>query len=360
MDHLLIIEDDEDVLDNLKDILEHYGYMVSTAKDGFEGYLKAIELLPDLIICDIKLPELDGYELLDKLKRNPDTFMIPFLFLTAFTDKMFRRKGMNLGADDFITKPFENKDILNAVNSKINKYTEIRKSISYKLEFLRETISNAIPQNFVSPLHSILGFTTVLNNNYHIFDDEERLSLINNIFECGEIMLKMLDNYGMYLNLSTKIFDQLDLAEEDYSSNNFISEILEKESNHYRIISSLRANIEPAKLMLQTNYLKKIISEFVSIASRYSYPEKQIQFEGITTNNDNYSFSVTFYSKGLSKPVVESIGNFDNHKIKDINDQYCLVSMSLVKLIAELHKGSFSVSSIPYDKTKLEVVIPKF
>ena len=123
---VLLIEDNEAMRENTAEILELANYEVEVASHGKEGVIKAKKNPPELIICDIMMPELDGYEVLYMLSKDENTSGIPFIFLTAKADSADFRKGMNLGADDYITKPFEEMDLLNAVESRL-KRTEIFK-----------------------------------------------------------------------------------------------------------------------------------------------------------------------------------------------------------------------------------------
>ncbi|HNF42741.1 MAG TPA: response regulator, partial [Ferruginibacter sp.] len=103
MKHLLLIEDNDEIRDNTAEILELAGYKVTTAENGKVGVEKAIQEKPDLIICDIMMPVLDGYGVLHLLNKNPELTGIPFIFLTAKAERSDLRKGMEMGADDYIT-----------------------------------------------------------------------------------------------------------------------------------------------------------------------------------------------------------------------------------------------------------------
>lgn len=118
---VLLIEDNLEVRENTSEILDLAGYNVVTAANGKIGVESAQKEKPDLIICDIMMPELDGYGVLHILNKNPETAGIPFIFLTAKTEKTDIRKGMNLGADDYLTKPFDDTDLLNAIEARLRK-----------------------------------------------------------------------------------------------------------------------------------------------------------------------------------------------------------------------------------------------
>ncbi len=118
---VLIIEDNNDIRENVIEILELAGYAVYAANNGKDGVDLAIKNVPDIILCDIMMPELDGYGVLYMLNKKPETAAIPFIFLTAKAERVDLRKGMEMGADDYLTKPFDDMDLLNAIESRLKK-----------------------------------------------------------------------------------------------------------------------------------------------------------------------------------------------------------------------------------------------
>ena len=118
---ILLIEDDITVRENTAELLELSGYKVVTAAHGKKGVELVEQLMPDIIICDIMMPELDGYGVLKAVSTNPNTKHIPFIFLSAKTEHRDVRKGMDLGADDYLTKPFEEDDLISAIESRLAK-----------------------------------------------------------------------------------------------------------------------------------------------------------------------------------------------------------------------------------------------
>ena len=143
MKKVLIIEDNEDVRENTADILELSGYTVSTAENGKIGVEVAKKMTPDVIVCDIMMPELDGYGVLEALNENNDTASIPFIFLTAKTEKIDMRKGMNLGADDYLTKPFTEKELLDAIGSRLKRHGFLKKEFSRSIQGVSQFIEEA-------------------------------------------------------------------------------------------------------------------------------------------------------------------------------------------------------------------------
>jgi len=128
MKKILIIEDNLEVRENTAELLELSGYEVTTAENGKVGVQKATQSPPDIIICDIMMPVLDGYGVLRVLSNNPKTAHLPFIFLTAKAEKSDFRKGMNLGADDYLTKPFDDLELLDAIELRIKKHEQFGQS----------------------------------------------------------------------------------------------------------------------------------------------------------------------------------------------------------------------------------------
>lgn len=143
--NLLIIEDSDDVRENMKEILELSNYQVITARNGKEGLEVAQKNIPDIILCDVMMPLLDGYGVLRGLSNNPTTKNIPFIFVTAKSDKSDFRIGMDLGADDYLTKPFNGNDLLSLVNARIKKAEVLKELLKKILMILKSFLQIQIP-----------------------------------------------------------------------------------------------------------------------------------------------------------------------------------------------------------------------
>ena len=130
MTKILVIEDEVSVRENILDLLEAESFETLAAANGKIGIDLAVSEVPDLILCDLMMPNIDGYEVLKKLNLQANTATIPFIFLTARTAKSDVRQGMDLGADDYLTKPFSRSELLNAIMSRLEKQTEDIKYLS--------------------------------------------------------------------------------------------------------------------------------------------------------------------------------------------------------------------------------------
>lgn len=136
--NILVIEDDVTIQNNIQEILELEGFHVMTAEDGLEGIKLAQETNPALIICDVTMPKLSGYDVIEQLRQNPATKMIPFIFLTAKAERNDVRHGMNLGADDYLTKPFDLSELVEAVKIRLERHSLVMQH--YEAERDRATL----------------------------------------------------------------------------------------------------------------------------------------------------------------------------------------------------------------------------
>lgn len=173
MKKILIIEDDKVMRENTAEILELAHYLVKTAENGKKGVTLAKEWGPDLIICDIMMPEIDGYGVLHILSKTPETFGVPFIFLTAKAEKSEMRKGMNLGADDYLTKPFEDTELLSSIETRLKKNELLKKEFSKNGETLNK---------FLNEIDSLTSLKGLYKKNQPVFYKKKQI-----LFHEGDI-----------------------------------------------------------------------------------------------------------------------------------------------------------------------------
>ncbi len=162
MPTILVVEDDSALLDGLRDILELSGYQVATARNGLEGLAALEHGLPDLIVSDINMPRMDGYQFYAQVRAHPEWVSLPFIFLTAKGEKADIRRGKMLGVDDYITKPFEEADLLVAVQAKLNRRAQLNAARDRQISDLKRTILTTLNHEFRTPLTYITTYADML------------------------------------------------------------------------------------------------------------------------------------------------------------------------------------------------------
>ncbi len=149
---ILLIEDNPEIRENMGEILDLAGYEVYTAENGKEGVATALREKPDLILCDIMMPVLDGYGVLHMVQKHADLQSIPFIFLTARSERSEIRKGMELGADDYITKPFDSTELLKAIEVRLKKAEQLKQSFPVNLQGVNELIDITSGKDYLEAL----------------------------------------------------------------------------------------------------------------------------------------------------------------------------------------------------------------
>jgi two-component system, sensor histidine kinase and response regulator len=183
MQSVLIIDDSEEVRSVIAKALDYFGFYTRQAKDGMTGVQLALDWRPDLIICDVRMPAMDGYRTLAAVRELPAIAATPFIFLTAASDKSDMRRGMASGADDYLTKPFTTEELLEAVTTRLARQADLQCEIYKKAEKLRQDIVHLLSKEISAPLEGILGLSLSMMKEYAAFPPEKLLANAREINE---------------------------------------------------------------------------------------------------------------------------------------------------------------------------------
>jgi signal transduction histidine kinase len=198
---ILVVEDDTALLDGLRDMLELSGYRVHTARNGLEGLSVLKQHLPDLIVSDINMPRMDGYEFYSQVRAQPDWLSLPFIFLTAKSEKIDVRRGKSLGADDYITKPFEEADLLVAVEAKLNRHAQLAAAQGRQVADLKRSILTTLNHEFRTPLTYITTYADMLGDG-NVSTDEFK-EFMRGIQAGSERLRRLVEDFILLVELQT-------------------------------------------------------------------------------------------------------------------------------------------------------------
>jgi DNA-binding response OmpR family regulator len=185
MNKILLVED-EDLREAVKAILLIKNYQVIEAAGGKEALEKIKENMPDLVLSDIMMPGMNGIDFFKEFKLMPGSYLIPFIFISARTAHEDIRSAMNLGADDYITKPFTAKELLDAVENKLAKRKVFQQN-------LFEVIARKIPHELRTPLVASLGYTEIIMDQIGELSNEELFELLSNIKSSNQRLHKVIE-----------------------------------------------------------------------------------------------------------------------------------------------------------------------
>jgi two-component system sensor kinase len=201
MPTILVVEDDLALVEGLRDILELNGYQVLTARNGQEALASLERRVPDLIVSDIQMPRMDGYQLYTEVRARPAWVSIPFIFLTARGEKADVRRGKALGVDDYITKPFDEADLVVAVQAKLNRRAELAAAQTREMADLKHTILTTLNHEFRTPLTYITTYADLLGAESVSADDFK--TFMRGIQLGSERLRRLVEDFIFLVELQT-------------------------------------------------------------------------------------------------------------------------------------------------------------
>ena len=229
---ILVIEDETGIRENLREMLEAEGFEIQEAETGIDGIRHAITTPPDLVVCDVMMPGKDGFEVLAELRAHESTSHLPFLFLTARADRGSLRKGMELGAEDYLTKPFSRNELLAAVRTRLTRAESLAATYRRQLGALRNTLTRALPHEILTPLNGILGLSGILVQEYETMHRNEMLDIARGIADSGESLHRLVRRFLCYSEMEMAQLDPTLLKRLRDSSCTYAVDILRKISAH--------------------------------------------------------------------------------------------------------------------------------
>jgi signal transduction histidine kinase len=361
MKKILIIEDEEYIRDGAALLLEDQGFQTITAEDGAIGIKKALSERPDLILCDVMMPNIDGYGVIHQLRQDPITANIPFIFLTAKVDRSSVRMGMDLGADDYLTKPFTLNELVSAVNTRLEKQARQAQEIEEKLETLRRSIIYALPHELMTPLNGILGPAELLIQMFDVLSKEEIVEMLGIIRKSGDRLYHLMQNYLLYaqLDLFSDDDDAIKLLRDGFTSD--ADTVIEAASlsiaARYGRKHDLQLHCENDNLLIDKEHLHKIIIELVDNAFKFSQEGSHVEVIG-RKNNKFYSITITDGGRGMKPEEIASIGGYMQFDRRLYEQQGGGFGLIIAKRLVELHGGKFSIDSVPNVKTTIWLSLP--
>src|SRR5689334_13357843 len=201
MKKILVIDDEEWLREMVHLALSQKGYDVVEAGNGASGIEVARKELPDLILCDVNMEKVDGYLTLSSLRSEPATAAVPFILMTGLADHAGMRHGMELGADDYLPKPFSIEALYAAVEARLKKAQTVREEAEKKLTDLRDNISLMLPHELRTPLNGILAYGEILSAEATTLPPEEIAEMGQVIHESGRRLERLIENFLIYAQI---------------------------------------------------------------------------------------------------------------------------------------------------------------
>lgn len=360
MQTILVIEDELSLRQDIVEILRYEKFAILESGDGLSGLRLARAHLPNLIICDIMMPELDGYEVLIELRSDPATTHIPLIFLTAKTNRADMRRGMELGADDFLTKPFSQAELLKAIHTRLEKQARLIEEYEGRLQELRENVIRALPHEIRTPLTGIMSYARMLMDDLPMLDVNQIYLIAQGLDKAAHRLHRLTENYLVYAQLETMADPQnLSALREEQTLNIdvFILDILIQKSHEHARPNYISYDLATADVQVPTDKLEKIISETVDNAFKFSPADTTVRVSG-ALDGDFYCFQISNLGRGMTPEQIEAIGAYMQFK-RHIYEQSGLgLGLVIAKRLVELYGGQLEIKSQPQVETVITIHLP--
>ena len=361
MAKILVIEDEESIRENILDLLEAENFEGIGAINGQVGIKLANEQIPDLILCDMMMPEVDGHGVLKALRSEPLTATIPFIFLTAKADKSDIRTGMELGADDYITKPCTPQELLKAIAIRLEKQKTISRQSQKTLDELRTNISMSLPHELRTPLNAIMGFSELILSEYHVLEESDMLEMIGQIQTSGHRLYRLIQNFLLYAELEIAATNPELLKEMRNSEFSCVKSLLSQkarqQAKHANRTDDLQLNLHDSSVAMDSVRLTKIVEELLDNAFKFSLEGTPV-FLSTVVENQTFILSVKDQGRGMSADQIAQLEAYRQFDRKLYQQAGLGLGLAIVQRLAELHGGKFKIESLPQQETIVRVSLP--
>lgn len=348
MKKILVIDDEIWIREMVEAALSQKDYRVLTANNGEEGIRRAQTDAPDLVICDVNMDQMDGYQTLARLRDDPRTAAIPFILMTGMADNAGMRHGMELGADDYLPKPFTIDDLYSAVGSRLKKVETMRQEAEKRLSDLRQSISMMLPHELRTPLNGILAYGEILSSDASSLPPEEVAEMGQIIYESGKRLERLIENFLIYAQTEIMVMDKergkLHQTDAFLLTKRLVEMRATQQAQQAGRAEDLSLNLENPPVHISEDYLGKIVDELVGNAFKFSERGTPVS---VSIQKMDHSVVLTISDRGRGMPpdAASQVGAYMQFERKLHEQQGLGLGLVIAKRLTELHGGLLDIQS---------------
>jgi len=355
---ILVIDDDPNLCRLITDILRLSGFETVIATNGKDGLEKLVEQRPDLVLCDVDMPGVSGFDVLEALRGDPRTEAIPLLFVTARQERDAMRRGMELGADDYVTKPFAPAELLAAVNTQLKKQATANK-YETALRQMRRNIVYALPHELRTTLFGISGYAQLIKMDYETIEREMLGDYADKILIAGERLERLIENFLVYAQLELISGDEQQVEElRGHIAghvDNVVQTEMQKVAGKYGRKADVQCELLDLALQISEKNLRKIVGEVADNAFKFSNAGTPVEAR-MDTDGNLLRLTIRDSGRGMSTEQIERIGAFMQFDRMLHEQQGMGLGLSIAKRLTELHQGQMVIESQPGVGTAIQIV----
>lgn len=359
---ILVVEDAHSLRTDIVEMLEYEGYAVASAENGKVALDLAQTFRPDVIVSDIMMPVMDGLKLLAALRADGATATIPLIFLTARTDRVDMRQGMELGADDFVTKPFHAVELLATVQTQVKKKQQRDQEAEARMDGLRDSIILALPHELRTPLNAILGFSELMMLDADALGTAKVLEMSAHIHTAGKRLLALIENYLLYANIELLLADpHRQQNTRSASTEKPVAALVEsatRKAEKFNRADGLAIDLQPVtRLAVSETYLCKLVDELVDNAFKFSPKGSIVHLQG-RMSEAGYIVRVIDQGNGITPEQVAQIGAYMQFDRRIHEQQGSGLGLVIAQRLCDLIGAGLSIESSVGQGTTISVALP--
>jgi two-component system, sensor histidine kinase and response regulator len=349
---IVLIDDEVDLAEVMAEILATGGHEVSLAANGAEGLDAIRARSPDIVICDINMPDLDGFGVLRTIRADPGLASLPFIFLTGENEM---RTGIVSGADDYLMKPVSAADLLAAVDARLRRGETVKKEADRRVDQVRHAVAALLPHELRTPLTTIIGSARLLQEFHASFGPDEIAEMASGILNAGQRLLRMTENYILFADLETR---RISGVPGEYLLGSSGAADVESAARDAAARRGRPADLElavtEATAPMGPSYLSKAVTELVDNAFKFSAAGTQVRVSFAVAGPD-IVLEVTDHGHGMEPGQLGTVGAFQQFDRGHFEQQGSGIGLALVRGIAEATGGRFEITSRPAQGTTVRI-----
>ena len=345
---ILVVEDNIDLNMAICEILESYNFLAHSAKDGFEALNWLKDHKPDMILCDIMMPGMDGYTLLKHTRADTELRTLPFIFLTARTSVADQRLAKEIGIEDYLTKPVDSNDLIAAINNALRRREIMQDEMQKQMDLLRDRIVAILQHEFRTPLTFVLGYSEyLLDVTKGQFNIDELRTSAAAILDGGRRLQQLIETFLLLAELQNRTLKPEDVIRVD--PNILMGETVqecEKWLHEAGLQPELQLNQNSMAIYADSEMLREALRRLLDNAARYRRADSKTVWLSVELVSTYVGLRVRDEGRGIPPEMVERFATpFEQVDRDNRTEPGAGLSLALIRHVAHLHGGTLEITS---------------
>lgn len=352
---VLLVEDEIRILTTLEYILQRNGYEVVTAGNGVEALEVVKSFTPDMILCDVMMPKMDGYDFLRQYRSTVNA-STPFIFLTAKSDYSDIRSGMALGADDYLVKPVRSEELIHAITTRLNRTEQINDAVLREITRLEKGMSLLTNHEFNTPMTAIVGFLSLIKASFDKIDKETLRQYLDYIQDATERLQRLMSKIRWWQQLEEK--NSYETGKTQVQAHLLIEKVVKGVAEKYKRPEDLIISLAPdISLLMHEELLDILVHELADNAFKFTRKGESVVVS-VRADANQIELIVADYGNKSTAAELAQYQPFVQFNRKQFEQQGLGIGLQLIKLIVQQLLGDIQILDNEPIGIKIIITIP--